>query len=71
MGKTVHYTLKKGTQLTEEEISMIRAARNLPDEPDEDNPEIDPVETPKQYEALMKAVAERNQRIARSQKELA
>jgi hypothetical protein len=30
---------------------------------DEDNPEIDPVKTPEQYAALMRAVAERNRRV--------
>ena len=52
-------------------IKITIVSKIKENEPDEDNPEIDPVETPKQYEALMKAVAERNQRIARSQKELA
>ena len=63
MGKDVHYTYKRGTPLTPEEIAMIEAARNLPVEVDEDNPEIDPVKTPEQYAALMRAVAERNRRV--------
>ena len=63
MGKEVHFTLKPGTPLTPEEIAMIEAARDLPFENDEDNPEIDPVATPEQYAALMRAVAERNRRI--------
>jgi len=63
MGKDVHYTYKRGTPLTPEEIAMIEAARNLPVEEDEDNPEIDPVKTPEQYAALMRAVAERNRRV--------
>ena len=63
MGKDVHYTYKRGTPLTPEEIAMIEAARNLPIEEDEDNPEIDPVKTPEQYAALMRAVAERNRRV--------
>ena len=49
--------------MTPEEIAMIEAARNLPVEEDEDNPEIDPVKTPEQYAALMRAVAERNRRV--------
>lgn len=65
MGKEITFKLKPGTPLTEEEINMIVAAHSLPVEPDEDNPEIDPVSTPEQYAALMKAVAARNQRIAR------
>ena len=63
MGRDVHYTYKRGTPLTPEEIAMIEAARNLSVEADEDNPEIDPVKTPEQYAALMRAVAERNQRV--------
>ena len=63
MGKDVFYTLKPGTPLTAEEIAMIEAARNLPVEEDEDNPEIDPMKTPEQYAALMRAVAERNRRV--------
>ena len=63
MGKDVHYTYKRGTLLTPEEIAMIEAARNLHVEEDEDNPEIDPVKTPEQYAALMRAVAERNRRV--------
>ena len=42
---------------------MIEAAKSLPVESDCDNPAIDPETTPEQYEALMKAVAERNRRI--------
>ena len=64
MGKDVYYTLKPGTPLTPEEIAMIEAARDLPAEADEDNPEIDPIKTPEQYAALMRAVAERNRRVA-------
>ena len=64
MGKEVHYTLKSGTGLSSEEVAMIEAARSLTEEPDEDNPEIDPVSTPEQYAALMKAVAERNRRMS-------
>ena len=63
MGKDVHYTYKRGTPLPPEEIAMIEAARSLPVEEDEDNPEIDPVKTPEQYAALMRAVAERNRRV--------
>ena len=43
---------------------MIDAARNLPEVYDEENPPIDPVATPEQYAALMRAVAERNRRIS-------
>ena len=63
MGQDIHYTLKPGTPLTPEEIAMIEAARDLPVEADEDNPEIDPVATPERYAALMRAVAERNRRV--------
>ncbi len=70
MGKEIIYKPVPGAALTEDEIAMIEAARSLPVEPDEDNPEIDPVATPEQYAALMQAVARRNQRIARRQQKL-
>ena len=70
MGKDVHFTLMPGTELTAEEIAMIEAARDLPEEYDEDNPEIDPVATPRQYAALMQAVANRNCRLASMQRRL-
>ena len=70
MGKDVTYKLKPGTALSSEEIAMIEAARSLPVEPDEDNPEIEPAATPEQYAALMAAVARRNQRIAKRQQKL-
>ena len=46
MGKEVRFILERGTKLSDEEIAMIEAARNLPEFPDEDNPPIDPVATP-------------------------
>lgn len=70
MGKEITFMLKPGTALTEAEIAMIEAARSLPVEQDEDNPEIDPVATPEQYAALMRAVAKRNQRISRVQQKM-
>lgn len=65
MGKDVTYVLKRGTQLAEEEIAMIEAASMMPEEYDEDNPEIDPVKTPELYKSLIKAVGERNRRISK------
>ena len=65
MGKEVHFVLKRGTDLSAQEIAMIEAARDLPVEYDEDNPEIDPVATPEQYAALMNAVASRNRQLFR------
>ena len=44
---------------------MIEAASVMPEEYDEDNPEIDPVKTPELYAALIKAVGERNRRISK------
>ena len=70
MSREVTYKLKPGTTLTAEEIAMIEAARSLPAERDEDNPEIDPIATPEQYAALMEAVARRNRRIAKAQGKL-
>ena len=64
MGKDIRYILERDRRLTEEEIAMIEAARELPEVYDADNPPIDPVETPEQYAALMRAVGERNRRIA-------
>ena len=63
MGKDVRYIHKRGTALTPEQIAMIEAARDLQVEEDENNPEIDPIKTPEQYAALMRAVAERNRRV--------
>lgn len=63
MGKDVRYIHKRGTALTPEQIAMIEAARDLQVGEDEDNPEIDPIKTPEQYAALMRAVAERNRRV--------
>lgn len=65
MGKEVSFVLKRGTEITQEEIAMIEAASVMPEEYDEDNPEIDPVKTPELYAALIKAVGERNRRIAK------
>ncbi len=64
MSKEIRYVLDHERSLTEEEIAMIDAARNLPEVYDEENPPIDPVATPEQYAALMRAVAERNRRIS-------
>ena len=64
MGKDVYYELKRGTRLTQEEIAMLEAAAEMPHTADDDNPEIDPVKTPRLYEALVQAVAERNRRIS-------
>ena len=69
MGKEVTYKLKRGSQLSEEEIAMIEAAKSIDPVYDEDNLEIDPASTPEQFKALMQAVAERNRRIARRERE--
>ena len=71
MGKEVRYTLNNETCITAEQIAMIEAARELEPVYDEDAPEADPVAAPKAYEALIRAVAERNQRIARLAKQRA
>ena len=64
MGKEVRFILQRDSKPTPEQIAMIEAARNLPPVYDEDNPPIDPIDTPEQYAALMRAVGERNRRIA-------
>ena len=67
MEKDVVYILKRGTKLSEEEVYMIESAKNIDPVYDEDNPEIDPVLTPGQYKALMRAAAERNRRVVEQQ----
>ena len=70
MGKDIHFSMKSGTPLTPEQIAMIEAARDLPVEADEDSPEIDPIRTPEQYAALMRAVAERNRRVVEAMRNM-
>lgn len=65
MGKEISFILKRGSEMTSEEKAMIEAASVMPEEYDEDNPEIDPVKTPELYSALIKAVGERNRRISK------
>lgn len=67
MGEEVRFTYKRGSKITPEEIAMIEAASTMPVEYDDENPEIDPVKTPELYAALVRAVAERNQRISKRQ----
>ena len=71
MGKEIRFKLKKGSKLSEEEIAMIEAAKSKEPVYDADNPNIDPETTPEQFEALMRAVGERNRRIVQMSKELA
>ena len=63
MGKEVRFVSERDTPLSEEEIAMIHAARELPEVYDADTAPPDPVTAPEQYAALMKAVAERNRRV--------
>lgn len=63
MGKDIRYKLEKESALTGEEISLIKEAKELKPEYDEDNPVIDPVSTPELYKALMNAVADRNRNL--------
>lgn len=65
MRKEISFILKRGSEMTSEERAMIEAASVMPEEYDEDNPEIDPVKTPELYSALIKAVGERNRRISK------
>lgn len=77
----VRYTITKDQKPTEAQIQMIQEGRKFQDSLlaqgrkdevfDEDCPEIDPVTTPKQYQALMKAVEERDKRIATGKKKMA
>ncbi len=65
MGRDIHYSRTRGTPLSAEEIVMVEAARSSDHEWDEDNPEITCENTPGLYNAMMQAVAERNQRVSR------
>ena len=66
--ETVHYHVNRGQQPTAMQIAEIEAASKLPVVYDEENPEIDPDETPALYAAAMQAVAERNRRLAERMK---
>ncbi|MBO4373857.1 MAG: hypothetical protein J5829_02010 [Lachnospiraceae bacterium] len=71
----VAYTIDKDQKPTQEQINMIESARKMQDQLlaegrlsevyDDDCPETDPVTTPKRYEAMMRAVGQRNRRIAK------
>ena len=37
MGQEVHYVLKRGSELSQDEIAMLEAAASMPVEYDEDN----------------------------------
>ena len=65
------YSRIMGTPLTSEEIAMIEAAHDFEDEWDDENPEISPETTPELYNAMIMAVAERNQRVSRALLKLA
>ena len=61
----VTFTLKSNDQLTQAQIQEIEAARDWPHAEDEDNPELDPQATPELWESALKALAERNRRMAK------
>ena len=61
----VTFTLKPGDQLTQDQIQEIKAARDWAHTEDEDNPELDPQTTPELWESALKALAERNRRMAK------
>ena len=65
MGQEVHYVLKRGSELSQDEIAMLEAAASMPVEYDEDNPAIAPIHTPELYSALLRAAGESNRRIDR------
>ena len=50
--------------MTEEQVREIEAACKLPYVEDEDCPQIDPQRTPELWEEMMKALAERNRKMA-------
>ena len=51
-------------QLSEEQIKEIEASVLRPCVEDEDCPELDPQKTPELWEEMMKALAERNRKMA-------
>ena len=51
-------------QLTEEQIREVEAAENMPFVEDQECPEIDPQKTPELWDEMMKALAERNRKMA-------
>ena len=67
----VRYTIKIGQKPTEEQIKEVEAAKKHPITFDEDCPEISEETNPEMYEAMMKAVAERNRRLELKKKALA
>ena len=50
--------------LTEAQVKQIEAAANLPYVEDEDCPELNPEKTPELWAEMLKALAERNRRMA-------
>ena len=56
--------VKIDPQLTEAQIQEIKAAQNMPFVEDQDCPELDPQKTPELWEEMMKALAERNRKMA-------
>ena len=67
----VRYTVKMGQKPTEEQIKEVEEAKKHPITFDEDCPEISEETNPLMYEAMMKAVAERNRRLELKKKALA
>jgi len=59
----VRYFLKKGQKLTNDQIEEIERAKTMPLVIDDDSPDPNPEKNPKLYEALMKAVGERNRKV--------
>lgn len=59
-----YYKLRSDQELTDEQIAEIEAASKRPIVYDDDCPRIDPEDTPERYQALLKAVEDRNRRIA-------
>lgn len=67
----VRYTVKAGQKPTEEQIKEVEEAKRHPITFDEDCPEISEEANPEMYEAMMRAVAERNRRLELKKKALA
>ena len=60
----VRFTLKPEDELTDEQIREIEASREMPFVQDEDSPLLDPDTTPELWANALKALGDRNRRMA-------
>ena len=60
----IRFTITPEDKLSDEQIREIEAARNYVYEEDEDAPLIDPIATPELWEQALRALGDRNRRMA-------